>query len=209
MRKLNNKGMTAIEILVTFLIVAVIVVSLYDGIISLKNKETISSYKLSLVTYRDLLTKDIQDDLIKVGLAGAEVSSLSGSTGYRVTLTLRDGSKRLLEVKQQFGCNAADTAEEDELCVKAGIAKDASDNFSISYGPTGDVVEYPLPDLGNEKLPNLHGSGTHKISALRINEVDISTANQVFSLRVTLYHPDLGTKYSIDIVSPINYSGGG
>ena len=32
-RKLNNKGMTAIEILVTFLIVAVIVVSLYDGII--------------------------------------------------------------------------------------------------------------------------------------------------------------------------------
>ena len=31
-RKLNNKGMTAIEILVTFVIVVVIVVSMYDGI---------------------------------------------------------------------------------------------------------------------------------------------------------------------------------
>ena len=204
-RKLNNKGMTAIEILVTFLIVAVIVVSLYDGIVALKDKETISSYKLSLVTYRDLLTKDIQDDLIKIGLAGAEISSMSDGTGYRVTFTLRDGSKRVLEVKQVFGCNAADTGEEDELCVKAGIAKDASDSFSISYGLPGDVVEYPLPDLGNEAIPNLHSSGTHTISALRINEVDISTANRVFSLRVTLHHPDLGSRYSIDIVSPINY----
>lgn len=204
-RKLNNKGMTAIEILVTFLIVAVIVVSLYDGIITLKEKETISSYKLSLVTYRDLLTKDIQDDLIKIGLAGAEVSPLGDNSGYRVTMTLRDGSKRILEVKQQFGCNAADVIEEDEVCTKAGIGRDTSDHFSISYGPIGDVVEYPLPDLGSEELPNLHSSGSHTIFSLRINEVDISTANQVFSLRVTLYHPDLGSKYSIDIVSPTNY----
>ena len=63
-RKLNNKGMTAVEILVTFVIIIVIVVSMYNGILDLKNKETISSYKLSLVTYNNLLTKDIQDDLI-------------------------------------------------------------------------------------------------------------------------------------------------
>lgn len=204
-RKLNNKGMTVVEILVTFLLVAVIIVSLYDGIVALKDKETIASYKLSLVTYRDLLTKDIQDDLIKIGLSSAQTSSLSDGMGYRITMTLRDGSKRILEVKQQFGCNAVDTIEEDELCVKAGIEKDASDNFSISYGPEGDVVEYPLPNLGSEKINNLHSSGTHTISALRIHEVDISTANQVFSLRIILNHPDLGTRYSIDIVSPINY----
>lgn len=203
--KLNNKGMTAIEILVTFVLVAVIVVSLYEAVITLKNKETISSYKLSLVTYRDLLTKDIQDDLIKIGLVGVETSSLSDGKGYRVTMMLRDGSKRILEVKQQFGCNAIDALEEVELCINADIDADTSDLFSISYGPEEDVVEYPLPDLGNEKLDNLHDSGTHTISALRINEVDISTANKVFSLRITLYHPDLKSKYSIDIVSPINY----
>ncbi len=204
-RKLNNKGMTVVEILVTFLLVAVIIVSLYDGIVALKNKETIASYKLSLVTYRDLLTKDIQDDLIKIGLSSAQTSSLSDGTGYRITMALRDGSKRILEVKQQFGCNAVDAIEVDELCVKAGIDKNASDDFSISYGPEGDVVEYPLPNLGREELDNLDNSGTHTISALRINEVDISTANQVFSLRIVLNHPDLGSKYSIDIVSPINY----
>jgi len=66
--KLNNKGMTAIEILVTFVIIVVIVASMYDGIMALRTRETIASYKLSLVTYKNLLTKEIQDDLIKTGL---------------------------------------------------------------------------------------------------------------------------------------------
>ena len=107
-RKLNNKGMSAIEILVTFVLVAIIVVSMYDGIVGLKEKETISSHKLSLATYKNLLTKDIQDDLIKIGLAGADIQLLNVDEGYYVTLTLRDGSKRILEVKQVFGCEALD-----------------------------------------------------------------------------------------------------
>ena len=41
MRKLNNKGITAIELLVCFIIVSVIVVSLFDLIISYRNREQI------------------------------------------------------------------------------------------------------------------------------------------------------------------------
>ena len=66
--KLNNKGLTAIEILVTFVLIAIIVVSMYDGVVDLKTRETVSSYKLSLNTYRNLLTKAIQDHLIKIRL---------------------------------------------------------------------------------------------------------------------------------------------
>ena len=36
--------------------------------------------------------------------------------------------------------------------------------------------------------------------------MDVSTANNVFSVRIVLYHPDMGTEQSIDIVSPINLS---
>ena len=209
-RKLNNKGMTAIEILITFAIVVVIVVSMYDGIMDLKNKETVASYKLSLTTYKNLLTKDIQDDLIKVGLSAVSMDSMKDDTGeaigYRIRMTLRDGSIRLLEVKQIFGCNAIDSLEADELCIQRGIDKNQSDDFSISYGPEGNLTEYPLPDLGHEEMDNFGSSGTHTIYSLRINEVDVSTANNVFSVRIVLYHPDMGTEQSIDIVSPINLS---
>ena len=204
--KLNNKGMTAIEILVTFVLIAIIVVSMYDGVVDLKTRETVSSYKLSLNTYKNLLTKDIQDDLIKTGLSGVSTGALDGNTGYRVTFTFRDGSQKYLEVKQVFGCNAIDLSEAQEVCTQRGIDLDQSDEFSISYGTLEDMTEYPLPDLGHEDIQNYADgdTGTHRIYALRINEVSISTANRVFSLRITFTHPDLGNRYSIDIVSPIN-----
>ncbi len=201
-RKLNNKGMTAIEVLVTFVIVVVIVVSMYDGIMDLKNRETIASYKLSLVTYKNLLTKDIQDDLAKIGLATVRTESLTGGTGYRVIMVLRDGSQRYLEVTQIFGCAALDDLEAMDLCDDYGIPRDRSDEFSISYGPPDDLVEYPLPDLGHEVIDY---NGEHTIYSLRITGVDVSTSNQVFSIKVTMSHPDLGSRYSLNIVSPINY----
>ena len=182
-RKLNNKGMTAIEILVTFVIVAVIVVSLYDGIVGLKEQETLSSYQLSMSTFKNLLTKDIQDDFIKNGLVGADISPLSDKTGYRVIFTLKDGSQRELDVVQQFGCEDVDAS----IC-----------------GPVGNVTEYELPNLGRETITCSDGN-SHTIDALRINQVDVSSANQVFSLHITFSHPDFGTTYSIDIVSPISY----
>ena len=201
-RKLNNKGMTAIEVLVTFVIVVVIVVSMYDGIMDLKNRETIASYKLSLVTYKNLLTKDIQDDLAKIGLATVRTESLTGGTGYRVIMVLRDGSQRYLEVTQIFGCAALDDLEAMDLCDDYGIPRDRSDEFSISYGPPDDLVEYPLPDLGHEVIDY---NGEHTIYSLRITGVDVFISNQVFSIKVTMSHPDLGSRYSLNIVSPINY----
>ena len=50
-KKLNNKGMTAIEILITFVIVAIIVVSMYNGISGLKTRETVASYKFAYQRY--------------------------------------------------------------------------------------------------------------------------------------------------------------
>ena len=213
LKKLNNKGMTAIEILVTFVIVAIIVVSMYDGILDLKNKETVASYKLSLVTYKNLLTKDIQDDLIKIGLSSVSTTPLANNKGYNIRFVLKDGSVRVLEVVQVLGCDAVDDVEADAMCTKAGIAPYQSDEFSISYGPEGNLTEYPLPDLGHSNIDNYdgnshNGSTTHRIYSLRINSVDISTANNVFSLHISLYHADLGSKHSIDIVTPINYQGG-
>ena len=194
--------MTAIEVLVTFVIVVVIVVSMYDGIMDLKNRETIASYKLSLVTYKNLLTKDIQDDLAKIGLATVRTESLTGGTGYRVIMVLRDGSQRYLEVTQIFGCAALDDLEAMDLCDDYGIPRDRSDEFSISYGPPDDLVEYPLPDLGHEVIDY---NGEHTIYSLRITGVDVSTSNQVFSINVTISQQNLGSRYSLNIVSPINY----
>lgn len=220
LKKLNNKGMTAVEILVTFVIVVIIVVSMYDSIMTLKNKETVASYKESLVTYKNLLTKEIQDDLIKVGLTAATIDVLKENekdVGYNIKMTLKDGSKRVLQIKQVIGCQVVEDIPVDDCtesncsmvyheCTKLGIAAGQSDDFRISYGVEGNLVDYPLPNLGSSEIMYAGNTSTrHTIYDLRINQVDVSISNDILTVYVGLYHPDLGTHYSIDIVSPINY----
>ena len=62
MKNLNNKGMTAVEILVCFILVIVITVSMYTTVATYKNKQQIESFKEKIYTYKNLLTKEINDD---------------------------------------------------------------------------------------------------------------------------------------------------
>ena len=75
MKKLNNKGMTAVEILVCFVLVVIISVSMYTTVSSYQNKQQIEAFKEKIFTYKNLLTKEINDDLIKDGLVTAKITN--------------------------------------------------------------------------------------------------------------------------------------
>lgn len=81
MKKLNNKGITIIEILLCFVLVVGITSSLFSSLNSYKNKQQLESNRNAIVTYKNLLTKDIQDDLIKKGLKDVEITSESVKIG--------------------------------------------------------------------------------------------------------------------------------
>ena len=65
MKRLNNKGMTAVELLVCFIIVSAIVVSMFNLILNYRNKEQIEEINNEVINYANNLQKDIQDDFIK------------------------------------------------------------------------------------------------------------------------------------------------
>ena len=100
MKKLmmNEKGMTAVEVLVCFILVVVITVSMYTTVSTYKNKQQIESYKEQIYTYKNLLSKDINDDIVKTGLINAEITEFNttgneatGLNTYSANLYLRDG----------------------------------------------------------------------------------------------------------------------
>ena len=193
MTKLNNKGMTAIEILITFVLVALITVSMYGTISAYNNKQNIESYKEKIFTYKNTLTKLIQDDLIKRGLISAtssikEVTRNSTEHGheYTVRMNYRDGTNKTLIITRYLA---------SDLDASPSEYNKTNDYFMIEY----DGIEYPIPDVGF--FENDEG---YTVKDLRINNVDISTSNNVLSIYIGFYHPDLSTKYGIDIVCPIN-----
>lgn len=102
LKKLGNKGMTTVEILVCFILLILVVVSLYGTVSSFRNKQIIEGYKEQIFTYKNLLTKEIQDDLIKDGLVNA-MSSFDPSTNtYTVDMEFRSGSKKRLTILRRL-----------------------------------------------------------------------------------------------------------
>lgn len=202
--KLNNKGVTTIEILISFVLLAIIVVSLYGSVESYKNKQNIESNKNQIMTYKNLLTKEIQDDLIMKGLIDVTVKHQPfvavpfTSETYTVDFSFKDGTKSQLIVKRVL---ANDYGVEGSGACTSG----RNDYFSISYGPlkpdlTYDLTEYELPDLGSGE--NNEGC---KVLDLRMSDININTDNDILTIDIRFYHPDFSTKYGIDIACPINF----
>jgi len=196
MKRLNNKGMTTIEILLCFVLVSIVSVSMYSTISSYNNKQNIESYKEKIYTFKNILTRDIQNDIIKRGLIEAKVSENSEKTQTTVNMKFRDGTSRELYILQ-YKVEDYDATE-----CNTALAADAVDKFAITYGdPSGILEEYPLPDVGDST-----NNCNHTVKDLRINNVSVKNDNNVLSIYIGLYHPDLSTRYAIDIVAPINYS---
>lgn len=200
MKKLNNKGMTAVEILVCFILVVVITVSMFTTVSTYKNKQQIESFKQEIYTYKNLLAKDINDDLIKIGLVDAKITeniNTAYGVSYAVDLYLKDGTVKCLKVESK---KAYDYLWDESLESQFPAAKDQNDSFMISYGNRGGETKFPIPDLGESKNPN-----GKIIKDLRINDVSMEIVDGVLSIYIGFYHPDLGTRYSINIVCPINF----
>ena len=203
---LNEKGMTAVEVLVCFILVVVITVSMYTTVSTYKNKQQIESYKEQIYTYKNLLSKDINDDIVKTGLVNAEITEFNttgneatGLNTYSANLYLRDGSTKILKIKS---VKAYDYLWDSSLESELPAANDQDDYFMIWYGDKGHEIMYPIPDLGESENPN-----GKTIKDLRINNVEMKIQDSVFVIYIGFYHPDLGHRYAIDIVCPINYNG--
>ena len=93
MKRLNNRGITTIEILICFILLAVISTSLYNTVSIYRNKQILEREKEKIYTYTNLLTKEIQDDIIKKGLNNV---TFSGNLGAEFTFA--DSTNKTLSV---------------------------------------------------------------------------------------------------------------
>ena len=198
MKKLNNKGMTIIEILVCFLLVSFISTALFTTVSSFNNKRNIESVKADLLQYRNDIDKMIEDDLIHYGLINAEINE--GNPETTVTLHFKDGTSKLLVIySRRAGEYSSDKNE-------VGTCTGFNDEFYIGYGTSktaSDYVKYTLPDVGS--FTNDLCDVPEVIKDLRFNTINVSNEDNVLFIYINFYHPELGNDYSINIIAPINY----
>ena len=211
--KLNTKGITTIEVIVCFVLVAVISLSMYSTISAFNTKRIEESYKSKILVYKSTLTKQIQDDFIKKGLVSAKIEETINNykKTYTLKCTLKDGTERRLVIIQQSP--------------RCPDGASINDYFMIKYGLPSKMEEYEVPDIGTTKKSCIEKNGSWDLISdpsgsintknLRISNVILNISNEntasditshVLSIYIGFYHPTLGNKYAINIVSPINYN---
>ncbi len=184
MKRLNNHGLSLVEVVVTFAIVMAIVSGLMAIIMNYRLRAQNSLSELELQTYKNTLTKAIQDDILTFGIAeinqGGSCLSSTNSSRFSscANLVFKNGTEKILAISK---------IEQDN--------RDSLENKYIYY----DDERYVLKDTLPEKIP----SGRH---AFDFQTIFISTENFVSSDSTVLADGTEIKIYSIDIpIEHIDY----
>ncbi len=102
MKKLNTKGMTIIEVLISFVLIMIILIGLFSIVMSYRDKATKEALKEEYISFKDIVTKDIQNDILKRGLQKVTQVEPASSCGVDIiqciNLSFKDGTNKNLFV---------------------------------------------------------------------------------------------------------------
>lgn len=177
MKRINNKGLTAIEVLISFTIAAIIIVGMMKILNNFETKEEFTSAKSTVSTYKNTVLKTIMNDIISCGGVNdtSEITEEKIETedeeGFVIRTTLNFNgtcSDKIIEVKQ--------------LDEQASSSKK-------SYVKYGDETFY---------MP--------KVTNLSFNESKIMNQDDKFLIiYVGFNHSELGNQFdAINIVLPLS-----
>jgi len=94
MKKMNNKGLTIVELIVTFGLLMILIVGLLEIVLEAKSDVTDKRFMKDMNEFKSILTKTIQDDFIMAGVSSANCSGSSCDiTVGGVSKTLRVDGK--------------------------------------------------------------------------------------------------------------------
>ena len=180
MKKLNNHGLTAVEVIICFSITAVIVISLFKTINNYNEKQYIESNKNQIKTYENTVTKTIQDDI----LINGGVFQLLESNITKDYDSAYDSGK--LEVNFKFTNNNTAT-----LTIKFNTDDNSdAEEYILYQSSSGNKEKFSLNDI--------HG--------VQFNEqrIDYDEDGGLLNIYVGITDIDLGDKYSVlDLTLPL------
>lgn len=215
MKKLNNKGLTAIEILVCFSIISVLVISMLNIVNNYKTKQDNESYKSDIYTYKTTLTDAIYKDIIanngvvsyknEADLAvKPEEAYKEDKFSYTITLTYKNNNYSVITIYNENRCvtykrdknekKVIDAKNQDCIDGTADNIDYENSQFYVTFTKYKYNVTNPV-DIDKFPLPN--------IPNLKYNDINPKENNGIFNIKIGLWHPDLGTKYDVlNIITP-------
>lgn len=155
--KLNNKGITLVEVIVSFALLMIILVGLFNIIMEVKSDVTDKQMEKEFKDFDNLMIARIQGDLIKKGVKNCTVSSDAKSVSCdnnKITIKIDNGmiTYNGVEYAIPYKDNEGDIFQYPDtngVTIKDNILK-----ISFIYGYVdgtksfGFTIVHPLKDIG-------------------------------------------------------------
>ena len=197
MKKLNEKGMSVIEVVLTFALIMTIIASILALIMNYRNKLQTNLTYLDWSSYKNTLTKEIQDDIMRLGVAdinhGGECTSsqYSGEFSSCSNIVFKTGVEKILAVSK------IDISDRNSVL-----------NKYIRYGDT----KYPIEDTLPKTIPN--GRQPGEFQTIFVSDSDFlsvdstilsdGTEIKIYSIDIYIEHIDFDDDFGIHIVATNN-----
>lgn len=179
--KLNNKGVSIIEIVLTFALIMVMTMGMLSIVFNYREKASISMEKLDLDTFKNTLTKEIQDDILTLGVKEINTSGeclTNAELNSCINIVFLDGTNKA------FGTSKVNNNDVDSI-----------ENKFLYY----DGLKYRIVD----KLPNKIPDGR---KAVDFQTIKIQDQNILSTDSMVLENGTVVTFYSIDVyISHIDF----
>ncbi len=95
--KLNNKGMTLVEVVVTFGLLIFIVFGMLQLVVSLKTKASTTIYEKGMLEFTSILNMELQNDIITLNyVSSSDCTNVSSPTIVCKNISFKDENKQLL-----------------------------------------------------------------------------------------------------------------
>lgn len=177
MKKLNNKGFTIVELIVSFLFVFMLAFSMYELLFSYRTKQNEESIKAQLIDYRNQVTIAIQNDIYDKKLKNIDYCAYGTTVKDRcIILNFNDNTSK-------------------QLAIEEGTRTIGGEEYPITYIVYGDLIyespDAPLLDFtADYLLYNTHASDN-------MEEANVN----VYKIYIPIRHNDLEGDYGISIVA--------
>ena len=195
-KKLNEKGLSIVEILVCFVIVAVVAIALLNTLMEYKTEEQIETIKSHVESYKNTVTRVIQTDITDNAIVGYSGKVLTHNDDeYKLEITLvyqkpfdNGSTTKLLTIYRN---------DEESYIMYPDIVKDDLGNY------VAHDVKYKLEEtskvLDEEENKEFNDLNFPYITE---NMVRVKDGNTL-TIDIPITHNELGTSYHIKIVAPL------
>ena len=178
--KLDNKGFTVIELILSFVFVMFLAVAMFSLVSNYRNRELKESVKRDLLALENTLTQDIYEDTLKRKVDNISYCKDDDGKNLKqcINIFFLDGTKKTLEVKEEIV-----TTEDDGTPFKY-------ETFNILYGG----VKYKNPDPKFAKVVN-------DFILSYTTDDDGLEYGTIYKIMIRIKHQDIEHEYVVNVVT--------